>query len=96
MITEDDTPVIIDFDSSSPPGTLLDHTKRTHGWFDPAVRVSQESNDLRALGELRVWLAGSSPKHSNSKSDPSSMDHDGNEDRVLRSFSITLGSDTPR
>ena len=62
MITEDDTPVIIDFDSSSAPGTPLDKAKRTYGWFDPDVRVSQESNDLDALAELRVWLAGSSPE----------------------------------
>lgn len=62
MITEDDTPVIIDFDSSSAPGTSLEQTKRTHGWFDWDVRVSQESNDLDALEELRVWLAGSSPE----------------------------------
>lgn len=62
MITEDDTPVIIDFDTSSTPGTLLDQVKRTYGWFDPGVRVSQESNDLDALEELRVWLTGSSPE----------------------------------
>jgi len=61
MITEEDTPVIVDFDSSSPPGTSLDKTKRTHGWFCRDVCVSQERNDLDALAELRVWLAGSSP-----------------------------------
>ncbi|KAF2177308.1 hypothetical protein K469DRAFT_742594 [Zopfia rhizophila CBS 207.26] len=61
MISEDDTPVIIDFDSSSAPGTELDKSKRTYGWFDPHVRVSQKSNDFDALAELRVWLTGSSP-----------------------------------
>ncbi|RKU46273.1 hypothetical protein DL546_006921 [Coniochaeta pulveracea] len=60
MITEDDTPVIIDFDSSTPPGVALDKTRRTHGWFDPDVHVSRENNDLDALAELRVWLTGSS------------------------------------
>lgn len=59
-ITKDDTPVIIDFDSSSAPGTSLGKTKRTHGWFDPDVCVSQESNDLDALAEIRVWLTASS------------------------------------
>jgi len=62
MITEDDTPVIIGFDSSSAPGTSLDKAKRTYGWFDPDMGVSRESNDLDALAELRVWLAGSSPE----------------------------------
>lgn len=62
MITTDDTPVIIDFDSCSAPGAALDKTKRTHGWFDPGVHVSQESNDIDALAELRVWLTGSEPK----------------------------------
>jgi serine/threonine protein kinase len=62
MITEDDTPVIIDFDSSSAPGTALDKAKRTYGWFHPDVHVSRESNDLDALAELRIWLTGSSPE----------------------------------
>lgn len=61
MITEDDRPVLIDFDSSCAPGTALDRAKRTYGWFNPDVRVSRESNDLDALAELSVWLTGSSP-----------------------------------
>ncbi|KAK3394223.1 hypothetical protein B0H63DRAFT_491736 [Podospora didyma] len=61
MITEDDAPVIIDFDSSSAPGTALDKTKLTYGRFDPGVHVSRESNDIDALEEWRIWLAGSSP-----------------------------------
>ncbi|KAB5526495.1 kinase-like domain-containing protein [Coniochaeta sp. 2T2.1] len=61
MITEDDRPVLIDFDSTCAPGTALDKTKRTYGWFDPDVRVSRERNDLDALAELNVWLTGSSP-----------------------------------
>ncbi|KAI6454623.1 hypothetical protein MCOR16_007547 [Pyricularia oryzae] len=60
-ITEDGVPVIIDFDSSSPPGTALGETKRTPGWFDRNNTVAQTDNDLRALVELRVWLLGSSP-----------------------------------
>jgi len=62
MITEDDIPIIIDFDTSRAPGTAFDKAKRTYGWYDPGVRVSQKSNDLNALAELRVWLAGSSPE----------------------------------
>ena len=61
MIADDDTPVIIDFESSSSPGRALDRTKRTFGWFDPGVRVSREANALDALEELRIWPTGSSP-----------------------------------
>lgn len=62
MITEDDTPVIIDFDSCQAIGTTFNCAKRTYGWYDPEVGVSVESNDLDALAEMRVWLTGSSPK----------------------------------
>ncbi|RNJ55870.1 hypothetical protein D7B24_007963 [Verticillium nonalfalfae] len=61
MITEDDIPVIIDFDSATAPGASLQNVKRTHGWFDHRVVVSQQSNDLDALAEIRIWLTGSSP-----------------------------------
>lgn len=60
MITEDDVPVIIDFDTASLPGANLDQMKRTHGWFDPQVLVPQASNDFEAIAEMRVWLCGSS------------------------------------
>lgn len=59
MITENGDPVIIDFDSSSAPGTALDNTKRTYGWFDPDQRLARKSNDNDALEELRIWLTGS-------------------------------------
>lgn len=63
MITRDDlVPVIIDFDSSCRIGTELDRPKRTYGWYDPEVLISQTSNDFDALAELRVWLTGSSPE----------------------------------
>ena len=61
MITEEDTPVIIDFDSATIPGASVKGAKRTHGWFDRQVIVSRESNDLDALAEIRVWLTGFSP-----------------------------------
>ncbi|KAF1847712.1 uncharacterized protein K460DRAFT_278849 [Cucurbitaria berberidis CBS 394.84] len=61
MFREDDTPVITDFDSSSAPGTELDKAKRTYGWYDPDVTVSQAANDFKALAELRTWLTGSEP-----------------------------------
>lgn len=59
MITEDDIPVIMDFDTATPPGAALDQAKRTYGWFDPETVVAQASNDLEAIEELRVWLCGS-------------------------------------
>ncbi|KAF1346411.1 hypothetical protein EJ07DRAFT_160487 [Lizonia empirigonia] len=62
LITEDNTPVVSDFDSSSCPGTDISRVKRTHGWYDPNVLVAQESNDLDALFELRIWLTGFSPR----------------------------------
>lgn len=62
LITEDNTPVITDFDSSTCPGTDLSRVKRTHGWYDLNVLVAQESNDLDALFELRIWLTGLSPR----------------------------------
>ncbi|CRK44230.1 hypothetical protein BN1723_000916 [Verticillium longisporum] len=61
MITEEDIPVIIDFDSATAPGASLQNVKRTHGWFDHRIVVSQQSNDLDALAEIRTWLTGSSP-----------------------------------
>jgi serine/threonine protein kinase len=53
--------VVSDFGSSRIPGASLVDVKRTYGWHDPDVNVSQASNDLDALAELRVWLTGSSP-----------------------------------
>jgi serine/threonine protein kinase len=60
LITDDDIPVISDFDSSTDPGSDLTRVKRTHGWFNPDVSRAMESNDLDALEELRIWLTGSS------------------------------------
>ncbi|GAO19103.1 hypothetical protein UVI_02041970 [Ustilaginoidea virens] len=58
MITEHDTPVIIDFDSCVKVGQGLDNVKRTYGWHDREVKVAVESNDLNALEEMRIWLTG--------------------------------------
>jgi serine/threonine protein kinase len=54
LITDDDVPVISDFDSSTDPGSDLTRVKRTHGWFNPDVSKAMESNDLDALKELRI------------------------------------------
>lgn len=54
MITEEDTPIIIDFDSATIPGVSIKDAKRTHGWFNRQVIVSRESNDLDTLAEIRV------------------------------------------
>ena len=61
MIATDGRAVIVDYDTSSAPGVPLDNAKRTHGWHDPRVIMSQESNDWDAFRELRTWLTGSSP-----------------------------------
>jgi serine/threonine protein kinase len=60
IFEEDDTPVIIDFDSCRKVGDLLHGTKRTHGWHDPHIQTALEKNDLDAFGELQTWLIGSS------------------------------------
>lgn len=52
MITEDDMPVIIDFDAATPPGAALDQVKRTYGWFDPETLVAQAR-----IACLAVWLS---------------------------------------
>lgn len=61
MIDEKGTLVLIDFDSCRFIGESLRHTeaKRTHQWHDPSVNVALEKNDLDALRNLRIWLAGS-------------------------------------
>lgn len=61
MIAADGRAVLVDYDSSRAPEMPLDNAKRTHGWHDPCVNTSQESNDWDALRELRIWLTGSSP-----------------------------------
>ncbi|TLS24189.1 hypothetical protein PpBr36_09136 [Pyricularia pennisetigena] len=48
-ITENDVLVVIDFDSSPPPGTALGEIKRTPGWSDRRNTVAQTNNDLKAL-----------------------------------------------
>ncbi|KAH8730631.1 kinase-like domain-containing protein [Phaeosphaeriaceae sp. PMI808] len=61
MFEENGRLVIIDFDSSRASGIALDGVKRTYTWHDPEVLVSQESNDLNALEEVRTWLTSSTP-----------------------------------
>jgi hypothetical protein len=60
MFEEDDTTVVIDFDSCRKVGESLHGTKRTHGWHDPHIQTALEKNDLDAFGELQTWLIGSS------------------------------------
>jgi serine/threonine protein kinase len=64
MLKEDDTWVIIDFDSCRTVGEALRSesggTKRTYGWHDPEVATAVEKNDLDALAELETWLFGDS------------------------------------
>ncbi|CAG8981448.1 hypothetical protein HYALB_00013737 [Hymenoscyphus albidus] len=59
MITQDDNPVIIDFDSCLQEGMPLGSTtKRTFQWHDPSVHLSQTSNDDWAFKEVCRWLTG--------------------------------------
>ncbi|KAI5856668.1 kinase-like domain-containing protein [Durotheca rogersii] len=62
MFDEDDTPVLIDFDSCRRFGESLrdTETKRTHGWHDTKVEVALAKNDLDAFLELQTWFFGSS------------------------------------
>lgn len=62
MLDQEDEPVIIDFDSCLSNGTGLGMTKRTYGWHDEEIQISQFNNDYEALSELRSWLIGSSPE----------------------------------
>ncbi|KAF2871233.1 hypothetical protein BDV95DRAFT_57344 [Massariosphaeria phaeospora] len=64
MLSENESPIIIDFETSCAPGKDLGMAKRTYGWCDPQVNISQVCNDLDALAELRVWLTGTSPDES--------------------------------
>lgn len=59
MISSFDRAVIIDFDSCMRIGAPLGRTKRTPGWYDPCVGVSEVDNDWSALEEIRIWLEGS-------------------------------------
>lgn len=60
MITEDDSPVIIDFDSCLPEGTPLGLTKRTFQWHNPMDQFSKTSNDIWSFRETCIWLTGAS------------------------------------
>ncbi|WDK16863.1 serine/threonine-protein kinase [Colletotrichum graminicola] len=60
--------VIIDFGSCRYKGERLDSVGRTYECFDEAVHSSRPQNDLDALREIRNWLEGVPPIHSNSKS----------------------------
>lgn len=61
MLDEDDTLILIDFDSCRHVGESLRNTetKRTRHWHDPSVDVSLEKNDLDAFKDLQTWLTGS-------------------------------------
>ena len=57
-----DIPVIIDFDSCRPIGTSLENVGRTYEWYNEDVQLSEPSNDLDALEEIRQWLKNSPVK----------------------------------
>ena len=61
MFAEDDSPVLIDFDSCREVGESLRDTgtKRTHEWHNPDDKTALKENDLDAFTELKTWLVGS-------------------------------------
>ena len=59
---EDESPVIIDFDSCVPVGTPLARVPRTVGWHDPNVQYAAFENDWHAVEEISMWLSGESVK----------------------------------
>ncbi|OAQ74428.1 protein kinase domain-containing protein [Purpureocillium lilacinum] len=65
MLEEDDTMVLIDFDSSRPVGAKFggpdgERVKRTRGWHDPEVSTALRENDTNAYNEIEAWLFGES------------------------------------
>lgn len=58
MLTSEDVPMIIDFDSCLPEGAPLESgkVKRTYEWYDENVQVSTASNDFDAFLELERWM----------------------------------------
>lgn len=57
MLVDDDTPIIIDFNSCRGIGQDLKDVGRTYEWFDEQVSVSYPRNDLDALKEITEWLS---------------------------------------
>ena len=57
MRLEDESPVIIDFDSCVSVGESLARVPRTLGWHDPTVRYAMFENDWHAVEEIRMWLS---------------------------------------
>jgi serine/threonine protein kinase len=57
MLLDDDTPIIVDFDSCRRIGQDLKGVGRTYEWFDEQVSISCLQNDLDALKEITEWLS---------------------------------------
>ncbi|KAI1840179.1 hypothetical protein JX266_013609 [Neoarthrinium moseri] len=57
MVDEDDSPIIIDFDSCKPEGWELGHKAGTEGWTLGDSRIAAQENDLYALGKMEEFLA---------------------------------------
>jgi serine/threonine protein kinase len=63
MFDAHDKPVIIDFDSCLPFDSCVSTAKRTHGWFNPEIKISDPQNDWDALSEMHAWLHGTTEKY---------------------------------
>lgn len=62
MLLEDETPVVIDFDSCRRIGDSLRGVGRTYEWYDEKVEVSSPKNDLDALKEIAEWMGDKDEK----------------------------------
>ncbi|KAB8356448.1 hypothetical protein FH972_024031 [Carpinus fangiana] len=60
--SDDDSPIIIDFDSCCRIGEDKGEKKGTPGWYDPAVTRSMPENDFLALEEMALWLSSADTK----------------------------------
>ena len=59
---EDESPVIIDFDSCVSLSEPLARVPRTLGWHDPEVQHAKFENDWHAVEEIKMWLSEGSVK----------------------------------
>lgn len=64
MFSGDDTPVIIDFDSSRYKGALLEPKRGTPGWCQMDVKISCPENDYYSLKKIEEYLTNDAHEQS--------------------------------
>ena len=57
MVLGDETTVLIDFGSCCGLGQDLKGIGRTYEWYDEAVGISSEQDDMGALRDITEWLS---------------------------------------